>query len=114
MREPKPFRESLHLSAVQKSDKLSLIKTVYLRRSMSTDLESLASEQQGNAPKSHGVVFVPKSWLKVGAVAAASAVLGGLAAAWFYRKTLSQLREAEEKTPDSEIRATEYDSPEDF
>ncbi|MDR3739485.1 MAG: hypothetical protein P4L40_10740 [Terracidiphilus sp.] len=32
-------------------------------------------------------------WLKMGAVAAASGILGGLAAAWFYRKTLAQLRE---------------------
>ncbi|MDE3063087.1 MAG: hypothetical protein KGJ51_08515 [Acidobacteriota bacterium] len=29
------------------------------------------------------------------AVAAASAALGGLAAAWFYRKTLTRLREAD-------------------
>jgi len=30
----------------------------------------------------------------VGAVAAASAVAGGLAAAWFYRKTLTRLQQA--------------------
>jgi hypothetical protein len=35
-------------------------------------------------------------WLKVGAVAAASALAGGLVAAWWYRKTLSRLREADE------------------
>ena len=34
-------------------------------------------------------------WLKVGALAAASALAGGLAAAWFYRKTLARLRQAE-------------------
>jgi hypothetical protein len=33
-------------------------------------------------------------WLKVTAVAAVSAFTGGLAAAWYYRKTLSQLQEA--------------------
>jgi hypothetical protein len=38
----------------------------------------------------------PAGWLKVGAVAAASAVAGGLLAAWWYRKTLQKLREAEE------------------
>jgi hypothetical protein len=38
----------------------------------------------------------PGEWLKVGALAAASAVAGGLVAAWWYRKTLSRLREAEE------------------
>jgi len=32
----------------------------------------------------------------VGAVAAGSALAGGLLAAWWYRKTLSKLRQAEE------------------
>jgi hypothetical protein len=36
------------------------------------------------------------SWVKVGFVAASSAVLGGLAAAWWYRKTLKTLRQTEE------------------
>ena len=57
---------------------------------------------------------VTPGWLKVGAVAAASAVLGGLAAAWFYRKALTQLREAEDRIPGSETRATENESAEDF
>ena len=44
------------------------------------------------------------------AVAAASAALGGLAAAWFYRKTLTRLREA-----DANIVTEEPESPgEDF
>lgn len=60
------------------------------------------------------MVAVPKDWLKVGAIAAASAVLGGLAAAWFYRKTLSRLREAEERIPDSEFIVIGDDSAEDF
>jgi membrane associated rhomboid family serine protease len=38
----------------------------------------------------------PGGWFKVGAVAAASALAGGLVAAWWYRKTLSRLREADE------------------
>jgi hypothetical protein len=38
----------------------------------------------------------PGGWLKVGAVAAGSALAGGLLAAWWYRKTLHQLRQAEE------------------
>jgi len=36
-----------------------------------------------------------RGWIKVGAVAAASALAGGMAAAWFYRKTLKTLQEAE-------------------
>ena len=54
----------------------------------------------------------PANWLRVGTFAAASAVLGGLAAAWFYRKTLSRLREAGNHIPES--RTTEGGSPEDF
>jgi hypothetical protein len=37
----------------------------------------------------------PPSWFKVSALSAASAVVGGLAAAWYYRKTLTRLRQAE-------------------
>ena len=35
------------------------------------------------------------TWLRLTAVAAVSAFTGGLAAAWYYRKTLSRLQEAE-------------------
>lgn len=38
----------------------------------------------------------PSGWLKLGVVAAASALAGGLAAAWWYRKTLAKLRQVEE------------------
>lgn len=38
----------------------------------------------------------PGGWLRVGAVAAGSALAGGLLAAWWYRKTLNQLRQADE------------------
>ncbi|MGB6194396.1 MAG: hypothetical protein WBF42_18165 [Terracidiphilus sp.] len=46
----------------------------------------------------------PLSWLKVGAVAAGSALAGGLAAAWFYRNTLTKLRQADEQMQKSEFR----------
>jgi hypothetical protein len=52
--------------------------------------------------------------VKVGAIAAASAVLGGLAAAWFYRKALSQLRDAGDEIPDSLQNVTENETEEDF
>ena len=48
----------------------------------------------------------------MGVIAAASALLGGLAAAWFYRNTLSRLREAENEIPEN--RTIEDGSPEDF
>jgi len=50
----------------------------------------------------------------VGAIAAASAVLGGLAASWFYRKTLTRLREASNEIPDSILNITENETEEDF
>lgn len=51
------------------------------------------------------------SWIRVGAVAAASAVIGGLAAAWFYRKTLMQLQAVDPEAEDSKFRTAEF--PED-
>lgn len=41
----------------------------------------------------------PSGWLRVGLVAAASALVGGLAAAWWYRKTLKTLRQTGETNP---------------
>lgn len=63
------------------------------------DLESLTSLPKPEAKASF------QSWIKVGAIAAASALAGGLAAAWYYRKTLDRLREAESlnENPDFDI-----------
>lgn len=47
------------------------------------------------------------SWVKVSAVAAASALAGGLAAAWFYRKTLTRLQHAEFALSDSNFGISE-------
>ena len=38
-------------------------------------------------------------WFRVGVLAAASALVGGLAVAWYYRKTLARLRQAESTAP---------------
>lgn len=67
---------------------------------MTTDLES---EGSGTKP-----VVEPRSlrWLKVGVVAAGSAIAGGLAAAWYYRNTLTRLRQAENQSPDSNSNTT--------
>ena len=43
------------------------------------------------------------AWMKVGAIAAASALAGGLAAAWFYRNTLKKLRQAESDLDNSDF-----------
>ncbi len=39
-------------------------------------------------------------WIKVSAIAATSALVGGLAAAWYYRRTLSRLRQADQNPYD--------------
>jgi len=39
------------------------------------------------------------SWFRVGVLAAASAAVGGLAVAWYYRKTLARLQQAEDAAP---------------
>jgi hypothetical protein len=51
------------------------------------------------------------SWVKVGAVAAVSALAGGLAAAWFYRRTLRRMQAAESEAEDTNFRTE--NSPED-
>ncbi len=81
---------------------------------MTSNLKSSVSAAASPEGQPRGVGAAPHGWLKVGAVAAASAVLGGLAAAWFYRKTLSQLREAEDGVPSSEAGITEDESAEGF
>ncbi len=71
---------------------------------MTNHLETVTSEQAETAR--------PTSWLKVGIVAAASALAGGMAAAWFYRKTLTRLRQAEGQAPNPAFSSTENDSDE--
>jgi hypothetical protein len=79
---------------------------------MTSDLKSSISEDSGAAART------PRGdrsdWVKVGAIAAVSAALGGLAAAWVYRKTLSQLREAENEIADSNSEITKDERVEDF
>jgi hypothetical protein len=59
------------------------------RLDMTNSLDSSSSDQSKQAEAR------PSRWLGVGVVAAASALVGGLAAAWWYRKTLSKLHEAD-------------------
>jgi hypothetical protein len=65
---------------------------------MASDLESASSaavpELSEGGPR----------WVRVGFVALASALAGGLAAAWWYRKTLATLREAEKAADDPHFR----------
>ena len=55
----------------------------------SKPLESIDSEI---SPESRTPI---STWIRVGTIAAASALVGGLAAAWFYKTTLNRFRQAE-------------------
>jgi hypothetical protein len=72
---------------------------------MTTPLKSSTS-----SPKDQAKTELP-GWFKLGVVTAASALVGGLAAAWWYRKTLEKLREGPESTenPDFRISAPKPD-----
>ena len=81
---------------------------------MASDLKSSSSDAASGTTDTGVRRGDSRGWVKVGAVAAGSAVLGGLAAAWFYRKTLSQLRKAENEIPDSDSEITEDERAEDI
>jgi hypothetical protein len=59
---------------------------------MDSDITPLISAESNDSDKNRTQL---PAWMKVGAVAAASALAGGLAATWFYRKTLTHLQNAE-------------------
>jgi hypothetical protein len=73
-----------------------------LFKNMTNSLESSSSST------SEAAGSASPGWLKLGVVAAASVLAGGLAAAWRYRRALIQLRQAEEKPSNPN-----YGSPED-
>ena len=81
---------------------------------MTKDVESEISKDADLNSHTPKETPAPNGWLKMGSVAAASALLGGLAAAWFYRKTLSRLREAENEIPDELSGTTEDGKADDF
>ena len=71
---------------------------------MPSDLDSTESDPPPSPLTSaEQVPSRSAGWLRMGVVAAASAVAGGLAAAWFYRKTLTRLQQAAEEGDSPEI-----------
>ena len=56
---------------------------------MENSLQSDGCTQETTAVKR------PAGWVRSGAMAVVGALVGGLLAAWWYRSTLSQLRQAE-------------------
>jgi hypothetical protein len=82
---------------------------------MVSDLDTFSSPSQEAEPVPAETAKVrDRGWPVMGVVAAASAVAGCLAAAWFYRKTLAQLRQAESSGQNSEFKSSESGFEEDF
>jgi hypothetical protein len=59
-----------------------------------------SSLDSSNYQESEEVPSKPHGWVRMGTVAVGSALAGGLLAAWWYRKTLNQLRQADEEGED--------------
>ena len=64
------------------------------------DPTSLESSNSDENPESKTPI---SSWIRVGTIAAVTALAGGLAAAWFYRKTLNRFRQAESEGENSDF-----------
>jgi hypothetical protein len=73
---------------------------------MANSLESGASSTSEAAGARAG-------WLKLGMIATASALAGGLAAAWWYRNTVSKLRQAGEEPTNPHFGISDDDSAND-
>jgi hypothetical protein len=68
---------------------------------MENDTKPLVSDLSNHLKKARTQL---PAWMKVSAVAAASALAGGLAAAWFYRKTVTRLQNADSGMENSNFR----------
>jgi hypothetical protein len=65
--------------------------------------QDITSAESANSPIPSESRQQFSTWIRVGVIAAASALAGGLAAAWFYRKTLNNFRQAEPPEENSEF-----------
>jgi hypothetical protein len=77
---------------------------------MKTETSPSNSEVSNNTANARGKV---PTWIKVGTVAAASALAGGLAAVWFYRKTLLGPQNGETATENSNFRISTEEHQDD-
>ena len=71
---------------------------------MENHSEKRTYEKDEHGPK------VPSGWMKIGLIAAASVALGGMATAWWYRKTLIRMRQAGESHSNPQFGISESDS----
>jgi hypothetical protein len=53
--------------------------------------------ESDTSPQTQTETIPASEWLKLGIVAAASVLAGGVAAAWWYKSTLKKLRQADQK-----------------
>jgi hypothetical protein len=74
---------------------------------MTNEIESEGSQSkpEGGQPRS--------GWFRLGVVAVASALAGGVAAAWWYRKTLNKLHESGENGENPQFGISEAGHSED-
>ena len=71
---------------------------------MTTNSESIISDKPTTNEESKGRL------LRLGAVAVASALIGGIAAAWWYRKTIQKFHETGENTGNPHFGIDSYPS----
>ena len=74
---------------------------------MANNLESGGSQTAPDAVEQR------TGWLRIGLIAAASALAGGVAAAWWYRKTLNKLHESGENGENPQFGISAESSAED-
>jgi len=74
---------------------------------MTNEIESDGSQTkpEGGQPRS--------GWFRLGVIAVASALAGGVAAAWWYRKTLNKLHESGENRENPQFGIFEESAAED-
>jgi hypothetical protein len=67
-------------------------------------------EESYTLPHEDPIKKTSSGWARVGIVAAASALVGGLAVAWYYRNTLKTLRQTEENSPNPDFGSAKKDT----
>ena len=93
------------MRSVLKKNKSEIICNKVLE-TMPNALESEASSEQHSADRQ------PSGWVKLGVVAAASVLAGGLEIAWWYRSTVKKLNQ-EDQMPRNPHFGMSGDDPED-
>lgn len=84
----------------------------YEGKTVTMDIETNLLDSEISTRTSEAGRRIP-AWFKVSAVAAASAMAGGLAAAWYYRKSLSRLRNAELEPRNTDFGISDRDAAEE-